>query len=147
MVVREDCLHYGLGFVCNIECGRMAAQKSRQGGAKPAIIRRQPPHAASRKPPRNGTTPADVRERVRARDGACRRCGGSSGGLHVHHIKYRSELGPHEDWNLITLCLRCHETMHSNKKLYQPLLLELVALTATEFLLLPALEARHARVQ
>lgn len=32
--------------------------------------------------------------------------------LHVHHIVYRSELGPDASWNLVTLCSSCHEAVH-----------------------------------
>jgi 5-methylcytosine-specific restriction endonuclease McrA len=61
---------------------------------------------------------------VRARDGRCRWCAGDV--EHVHHIRYRSEVKDHSLENLISLCRRCHELVHSSKKTYQPLLMILV---------------------
>lgn len=61
--------------------------------------------------------------RIRQRDGGrCRWCGSRSN-LQVHHILYRSQGGPDEEWNLITLCEACHRRAHSDKRRYQPLLL------------------------
>ena len=31
----------------------------------------------------------------------------------MHHIIYRSELGPDASWNLCTLCVTCHDAVHS----------------------------------
>lgn len=44
--------------------------------------------------------------------------------LYLHHIVYRSESKAliDEPKNCIMLCLKCHELVHSNKKVYQPLL-------------------------
>lgn len=51
--------------------------------------------------------------KVLARDGwRCRHCKFRSN-LHVHHIVFRSELGPDESWNLVTLCNACHDSVHS----------------------------------
>ena len=36
-------------------------------------------------------------------------------GLSVHHIIYRSECGPDETWNLVTLCVDCHSAVHAYK--------------------------------
>jgi hypothetical protein len=53
-----------------------------------------------------------ARKRVRSRDkGRCRCCGIRSG-LHVHHIVYRSQGGDDAEWNLITLCHHCHDSIH-----------------------------------
>lgn len=52
--------------------------------------------------------------KVLARDGyKCRHCGYRQN-LHAHHIVYRSEMGPDESWNLVTLCNACHDGVHSN---------------------------------
>jgi hypothetical protein len=54
---------------------------------------------------------------VLERDGwRCRnpRCG-MRNNLHVHHIIFRSELGPDESWNLVTLCSDCHDAVHAYK--------------------------------
>lgn len=70
--------------------------------------------------------PHDVRQRTFEADGhRCRFCG-TEYVLHLHHIKYRSEGGPHEVSNLIVLCLACHELVHTNKGRFQPLLQEIV---------------------
>lgn len=46
------------------------------------------------------------------RDGwKCRYCGFRNN-LHVHHIIFRSDNGPDESWNLITLCSSCHNGVH-----------------------------------
>jgi 5-methylcytosine-specific restriction endonuclease McrA len=46
------------------------------------------------------------------RDGyKCCSCGMRSG-LHIHHIIFRSQQGPDEACNLITLCSSCHEAVH-----------------------------------
>ena len=54
----------------------------------------------------------------------CQLCG-STYCLHIHHIYYRSQLGLTIPKNLIRLCIKCHQMVHSNKKKYQPMLLEL----------------------
>ena len=46
-------------------------------------------------------------------DWRCQRCG-SAGPLHVHHIRPRSRGGPDETENLLTLCFRCHSTIHGS---------------------------------
>jgi 5-methylcytosine-specific restriction endonuclease McrA len=56
-----------------------------------------------------------LRKHVLTRDSwKCRHCG-MRNGLEVHHIIYRSNQGPDETWNLITLCGSCHSGMHSHK--------------------------------
>jgi len=53
-----------------------------------------------------------LRNRVLKRDGwRCQLCGKSTD-LHVHHVKSRSSLGDDTMRNLITLCAKCHETLH-----------------------------------
>ena len=32
--------------------------------------------------------------------------------LHCHHVQFRSEGGPDESWNILTLCALCHEAVH-----------------------------------
>ena len=34
--------------------------------------------------------------------------------LHVHHIVFRSQEGPDEEWNLVTLCSSCHNGVHKD---------------------------------
>ena len=72
--------------------------------------------------------PPATRQGVYESDGwKCRFCNGTYL-LHLHHIKYRSEGGTHDLSNLITLCATCHETVHSDKGLWQEILLEYVSL-------------------
>lgn len=67
-----------------------------------------------------------LREEVLERDqGHCRVCGGVPESPAIHHVRYRSEGGLNVVENLITVHWmywpRCHERMHSNKRLYQRL--------------------------
>lgn len=90
-----------------------------------------------RKPKKN-KMPKAVRAKVVDREmRLCARCGrgqhrtrGRAGDfLHVHHIKYRSEGGDHTPENLIALCGECHDVVHSNKRIWQPVLLEYTRLS------------------
>ena len=54
----------------------------------------------------------------------CELCGRTDM-LHIHHVFYRSQLGLTTEKNLIRLCIYCHNKVHSNKKKYQPMLLEI----------------------
>lgn len=72
--------------------------------------------------------PEGLRDEVLAADGKkCRRCG-SRDSLHVHHVLYLSQGGKNLRENLLTLCNGCHGVVHSNKKLYQPACLAVLAL-------------------
>ena len=59
--------------------------------------------------------------------GKCRLCG-STQNIQAHHILYRSERKDliNEPTNMIMLCIKCHQLVHSNKKKYQPILLKLI---------------------
>ena len=51
-------------------------------------------------------------QRVMARDNwTCQVCG-SKNNLQVHHQQMRSQQGPDDESNLITLCASCHEELH-----------------------------------
>lgn len=54
----------------------------------------------------------------------CMLCG-STYWLQIHHVYYRSQGGLTIKKNLIRLCDKCHKLVHSNKKKYQPMLLEI----------------------
>lgn len=71
-----------------------------------------------------------LRPKIVNRDKVCRSCGVT--GVHVHHIYYRSEGGTNDLLNLLLLCNKCHDIVHSNKRFYQPLLLGLVWLFYVE---------------
>lgn len=65
----------------------------------------------------------NVRSQVLDRDaGCCRLCGQFREIQHVHHIVYRSQGGKDELDNLVTLDMACHNLVHSNKKLWMPIL-------------------------
>jgi hypothetical protein len=83
--------------------------------------------------------PADVRAAIDARDaGFCRVCGQFQGERRaIHHVIYGGDargMGGrrvHNVEEMVTVCwvpgtLDCHSRVHSNKGLYQPLLLEVV---------------------
>ena len=54
----------------------------------------------------------------------CQLCG-STQNLHRHHIRYGAEGRKTYIGNIIVLCEKCHRKVHSNKKLWQPTLIEL----------------------
>ena len=57
-----------------------------------------------------------VYDNVRERDHyRCRVCG-TAQMVEVHHILFRSQGGPDEDWNLITLCKQCHMRAHGTEQ-------------------------------
>ena len=77
--------------------------------------------------------PESIRQAVIERDhGCCRFCGATVENPAVHHVKYRSEGGQHVMTNLVTVHWmfwpRCHEKIHGNKRLWQPILLAVAAM-------------------
>ena len=66
----------------------------------------------------------EVYEYINSIEKWCQLCG-STNYLHRHHIYYRSQLGLTVPKNIIVLCERCHRLVHSNKKYWQPKLLEM----------------------
>lgn len=55
-----------------------------------------------------------LRQQILRRDSwRCQSCG-SGQDLQVHHQQLRSHQGRDEESNLITLCVHCHERVHSN---------------------------------
>ena len=63
-------------------------------------------------------------------NGCCRFCGKLN--IELHHIYYRSERKDliDEPSNCIMLCNGCHKLVHSNKKKYQPILLDKIKKTS-----------------
>jgi hypothetical protein len=50
---------------------------------------------------------------IRERDGhKCARCGGTKGGLHIHHRWMRSAGADESASNRVTLCAFCHNFVH-----------------------------------
>lgn len=78
--------------------------------------------------PKATDIPAATRKLVLERDGhRCRWCGATNAGVHLHHIVYRSAMRNHHDpSNLISLCPRHHELVHTDKGKYAPILLRLL---------------------
>lgn len=81
--------------------------------------------------------PMDMRRKVMDRDyERCRLCGRTDGVMVIHHIMYGGDVVGmggrryHHPDNLVTLGgyigHDCHSVAHSNKKLWQPLLLQVV---------------------
>ena len=69
-----------------------------------------------------------TRQLVNERDkGICQLCG-KYGSINLHHIYYRSQRRDliDEPTNLISLCVSCHKLVHTNKKKYQPMLLDII---------------------
>lgn len=68
--------------------------------------------------------PENIRQEVLTRDSidgcpCCIWCGQPSPegkGLHLHHVKFRSQLGRDEANNLVTLCFKCHMKLHDGDK-------------------------------
>jgi len=48
----------------------------------------------------------------------CQMCGDKESTLNVHHIHYSDDRNywEYDDWELITLCERCHESEHGNNE-------------------------------
>lgn len=55
----------------------------------------------------------------------CQLCGSTSF-LHIHHIRYGACGRKTYKGNLIRLCENCHRKVHSNKKKWQPILIDMV---------------------
>ena len=52
---------------------------------------------------------------IRERDGGkCARCGGTKGGLHIHHRWMRSAGKDERACNRVALCAFCHNFVHMN---------------------------------
>ena len=99
----------GLSYVCAAPCDELA-----------------PPKPSRRRRPAGSRIPPGTRRAVHFRDGCrCRWCGGSVNAL--HHVRYRSEGGPDDVDNLLSLCRRDHELAHSDKRRWQPVLLHVLA--------------------
>ena len=57
----------------------------------------------------------ELRNQVLERDGwRCQNCGGANN-LQVHHIEPRSQLGHDTCENLVALCAKCHESLHTRR--------------------------------
>lgn len=59
-------------------------------------------------------------------DGRCAICGKT--GVHLHHIRYGGLRGGRLTYlgNVIPLCLEHHRLVHTNKKKYMPILIDMI---------------------
>lgn len=73
------------------------------------------------------TVSKEVYNAVIQRDKYCCRLCGSTNWIQCHHILYRSEKKDliNDINNCIMLCENCHRIVHSNKKKWQPILLDM----------------------
>lgn len=120
--IGEEHSSNGLSRFCSAECsnGRSSMKTTSTGSTRP--VRSDEPTDATK-------------ALVDARDGRrCRMCG-STRNLARHHIRYRSEFGrrkvDHSETNLILLCQRHHDQVHSDKHYWQPVCLAYVWLRYT----------------
>lgn len=117
-----EMVRWGLRWVCGPNCITAVKDQARLDAARAAERHeRAGQRSVARRKSRNDGPSTAVRRRIRRRDKCCRWCG-SNDALEVHHITYRSELGGHEDTNLITLCFICHKKAHASKRTWQPVL-------------------------
>lgn len=59
-------------------------------------------------------------------NGRCAICGSTN--IHLHHIRYGGLYGGRKTYlgNVIPLCERHHREVHTNKKKYMPMLIEMI---------------------
>lgn len=113
-VEKEEAYSRGMSNYCNEVCFGSKVRKNQ----KP-----KPRKAKTAK-----ILPPEMRASVLGSDGLkCRGCGVREN-LHLHHIVYRSQGGTDDPSNLITLCFKCHDMVHSDKKVWMPICLEIVKL-------------------
>lgn len=137
---REEMMAYGVSSICSPECLKRVRLRSRERPLKKAVVENSGYTNASRR--RSSGVPTAIRKAIRKRDGRCRWCGVAEL-LQVHHILYRSQGGPDEPMNLVTLCLNCHAKVHSSKRTWQPVLLALIWLHYAEGLYLTVPETQQ----
>lgn len=84
---------------------------------------------------RKSQTNYKIRRLVNERDGGnwCLFCGKPGPGLHLHRVMYGSQGGKYEVNNCMELCAEHHALVHSNKKLWQPKLLDYLQTGLKEF--------------
>lgn len=129
-IERDTSVHAGINYFCDADC----LSGKRMATAKKVSEKRKMDLGSThktKKQRRISRTKRDSND-VFERDGfRCRYCGGRNN-LIVHHVIYRSEIR-NRQWkdelsNLLTLCNEpCHlSIIHSNKKKYQPLCLQII---------------------
>ena len=63
---------------------------------------------------------------IRLYDGLCAICGSNQ--IHLHHIRYGGLYGGRKTYmgNVIPLCKKHHDMVHSNKEKYMPMLIDMI---------------------
>lgn len=105
----------GMSKVCSEDCYRLSFIHERK----------EPSPSKPKKTPKRSEPTSAVRQKVMERDDCrCRYCGVPTNVL--HHVHYRSEKtpDPHDEKNLIALCPHHHDMVHSDKRYWQPILLD-----------------------
>lgn len=122
----------GLSRLCSEACVDAYLTKRRDHSRQDR--KRKPTRSKAQRAdrPRKPHLTTEMREQIRKRDGHCCRFCGKPRDLQIHHIRYRSEGGPDHELNLITLCQEHHSLVHSNKRLWQPVLLASIWLLYVE---------------
>jgi 5-methylcytosine-specific restriction endonuclease McrA len=145
----EPYRRIGLGSVCSDQCASTVAVRQR-GGKHRETSRITAHHISAgnrrhlddiRSPRSTSNAGAVVKELVVRGDGGCG-VWGPRQGLHVHHINYRSQGVDNQEHNLILLCGTHHASVHSNKRLWQPILRAYIWLYYVECRQLFLLEVR-----
>ena len=111
---REDAVEQNECFGCSCREFKKESKKCLKSQIKPISKKRV-------------CVTKETYNKVYERDnGLCRLCGNKY--IELHHIRYRSERKDliNEPSNCIMLCNNCHRLVHSNKKKYQPILLDMV---------------------
>ena len=118
---KDEAILVGLQSFCSLD--HMAAYQEKTSLKTDKPLKAKKPMA---KKPGVPTDPEKHEATLKRDRYRCAVCGGTHN-LHVHHIRYRSEIaikdGRDELWNLITLCNTHHELVHSDKKVWQPVLI------------------------
>jgi hypothetical protein len=63
---------------------------------------------------------------IKLYDGLCAICGSNQ--IHLHHIRYGGLYGGRKTYmgNVIPLCKKHHDMVHSNKEKYMPMLIDMI---------------------
>jgi hypothetical protein len=120
---KETMINRGPQSFCSEDCFNLTVRKRRQTRNKG--LERSKENKLKKATRKRSDIPAVVRQEVYDRDQTCRFCG-TKNNLHIHHIRYRSEGGGHDPKNLILLCHKHHDTVHSDKNRFQVLCLGVV---------------------
>lgn len=136
--LREAMRVVGLTAVCSDACFQQFTSskptvvdrsKTINISINPKTNGRLSKHSSARQKP--GVTSETATTVLRRDQNCCRFCG-RPGVLRLHHVRYRSEGNQggrvHDATNLVALHDECHLKVHADKRVMQPLLLEVLRL-------------------